>query len=124
MPWALKPRMFTWEANAKSPTFLGICGAENQIGCVLRPGIWPKPWKTIGRSTGTLEANSPPRVSSGHSAIGDVAAKTEAPTFTNDIVRSSCKLQIAAGGKPEGEEFREKRAPHLDPKSTRPYYSH
>jgi hypothetical protein len=41
-----------------------------------------------------------------------VAAKTEAPTFTNDIVRSSCKLQIAAGGKPEGEEFREKRARH------------
>jgi hypothetical protein len=41
-----------------------------------------------------------------------VAGKTEAPTFTNDIVRSSCKLQIAAGGKPEGEEFREKRARH------------
>jgi len=38
-------------------------------------------------------------VSSGHSAIGDVAAKTEAPTSTNDIVRSSCKLQIAAGGR-------------------------
>jgi hypothetical protein len=27
--------MFTWEADAKSPTFLGTCGAENQIGCVL-----------------------------------------------------------------------------------------
>jgi hypothetical protein len=34
------------------------------------------------------------------------------PTFTNDIVRSSCKLQIAAGEKPEGKEFREKRARH------------
>src|ERR1035437_10338045 len=88
MPWALKPRMFTWEANAKSPTFSGTCGAENQIGCVLRPGIWPKPWKTIGRSTGTLEANSPPRVSSGHSAIGDVAAKTEArPSQTTSCGR-------------------------------------
>jgi len=47
-----------------------------------------------------------------HSAIGDVAAKTEAPSFTSDIVRSSFKLQIAAGEKPEGEEFREKRARH------------
>jgi hypothetical protein len=44
--------------------------------------------------------------------MGDVAAKTEAPTFTNDIVRSSCKLQIAVGEKPESEEFREKRAQH------------
>ena len=34
------------------------------------------------------------------------------PTFTNDIVRSSCKLQIAAGEKSEGKEFREKRARH------------
>src|ERR1035438_7757544 len=33
-------------------------GAENQIGCVLLLGIWPKPWKAIGRSTGTLEASS------------------------------------------------------------------
>jgi hypothetical protein len=98
--------MFTWEANAKSPTFLGTCGAENQIGCVLLLGIWPKVWKANGRNTGTLEANSPPRVCSGHSAIRDAAAKTEAPSFTNDIVRSSCKLQIAAGEKPEAEEFR------------------
>src|SRR5450759_219734 len=111
MPWALKPRMFTWEANAKSPIFSGTCGAENQIGCVLRPGIWPKPWKTIGRSTGTLEANSPPRKlwALSHRRRG---GQDRGPTFTNDIVRSSCKLQIAAGGKPEGEEFREKRARH------------
>src|ERR1022692_3223352 len=75
MPWALKPRMFTWEVNAKSPTYLGTCGAENQIGCVLLLGVWPKPWKVIGRNTGTLEASSPSAVCSGHSAIGDVAAK-------------------------------------------------
>jgi hypothetical protein len=93
MPWARKPRMFTWEVNAKSSTFLGTCGAENQIGCVLRPGKWPEPWKAIGRSTGTLEASSPSGVCSGHSAIGDVAVKTEAPSFTGDIVRSSFKLQ-------------------------------
>ena len=29
----LMRRMFTWEANAKSPTFGGTCDAENQIGC-------------------------------------------------------------------------------------------
>ena len=78
-----------WEANGKSPIFLGTCGAENQIGCVLLLGIWPKPWKAIGRNTGTLEASSPSSVCCGHSAIGDVAAKTEAPSFTSDIVRSS-----------------------------------
>src|ERR1017187_4015350 len=93
MPWALKPRMFTWEVNAKPPTYLGTCGAENQIGCVLLLGIWPKPRKAIGRSTGTLEASSPSGVCSGHSAIGDVEAKTEAASFTIDIVRSSIKLQ-------------------------------
>src|ERR1700676_4137936 len=59
MPWAPKPQMFTWEANAKSPTFLATCAAENQIGCVLRPGKWPRPWKASGRSTGALEANLP-----------------------------------------------------------------
>src|ERR1019366_9547450 len=51
MQWALKPRMFTWEANAKSPPFWRTWDAENQIGCALPPGIWPKPWKAIGRDT-------------------------------------------------------------------------
>jgi hypothetical protein len=41
-----------------------------------------------------------------------VADKTEAPSFTNDIVLSSCKLQIAAGEKAEAEKFRGKRARH------------
>lgn len=53
-----------------------------------------------------------------------MAAKTEAPSFTNDIVRSSSKLQIAAGEKAEAEaeakakaeaeaeKFRGKRARH------------
>src|ERR1035437_4645663 len=59
MQWALKPRMFTWEANAKSPTFSGTWDAENQIGCALPPGIWPKPWKAIGRDTRILEAIRP-----------------------------------------------------------------
>src|ERR1022692_1650346 len=58
MQWALKPRTFTWEANARSPIFCGTCDAENQIGCAPPPEIWPKPWKAIGRGTGTLEANS------------------------------------------------------------------
>ena len=44
--------------------------------------------------------------------IGDMAAKTDAPSFTNDIVPSSCKLQIAAGEKAEAEKFRGKRARH------------
>jgi hypothetical protein len=63
---------------------------------------------------GLLRPVPPSGVCSGHSAIGDVAAKTEAPSFTNDIVRSSSKLQIAAGEKAEAEaeKFRGKRARH------------
>src|ERR1700736_7041582 len=98
MPWALKPRMFTWEANAKSPTFLATCGAENQIGCVLRPGKWPRPWKASGRSTGALEANLPPCVCSGHSAIGGAAAKTEILILVLVLGSTAMAAGVMVGG--------------------------